>query len=307
MRIMSRAEAKMAGAKTYYTGKPCRHGHNEARRTVNGSCVVCSRKSRREYVARHSVEVRNYMAGWRQRNPDLIREYANRRNKDDQRRYSREYRIAHLQQCNEANRTYKIANPDKVKQWRITSQERNREKRISRQRRFNQENHGKVKAWRSTTWDRIRNDHNRLDSYRRKYREYYDQNSVAVRAYQADYSKKNPDKKRAWGQARLAREAAACGRGISVKGIQRLTEDQNGLCAYCRKPSKLTVDHVECLSGGGSHDVRNAVMACKSCNSMKKDAPLAVFLERLAERRPASSVEDIYQLLATEWRHHTEI
>jgi hypothetical protein len=42
-KIISRAEAKAQGLKTFYTGKPCPHGHI-AERLVAGKCVECNRE-----------------------------------------------------------------------------------------------------------------------------------------------------------------------------------------------------------------------------------------------------------------------
>lgn len=39
----SRAEAKSSGAKHYFTGKPCKHGHVDKRYTVDGQCAECAR------------------------------------------------------------------------------------------------------------------------------------------------------------------------------------------------------------------------------------------------------------------------
>lgn len=41
MNIISRAEAKAAGRKRYFTGKPCLHGHTVERQTTNGICIEC--------------------------------------------------------------------------------------------------------------------------------------------------------------------------------------------------------------------------------------------------------------------------
>lgn len=40
--LSKRAEAKAAGATTYFTGLPCKHGHIAKRCTANGSCITCS-------------------------------------------------------------------------------------------------------------------------------------------------------------------------------------------------------------------------------------------------------------------------
>lgn len=44
-------------------------------------------------------------------------------------------------------------------------------------------------------------------------------------------------------------------------------------CAWCEvefPPKDLTMDHVQPLSAGGVHALRNIVPACKSCNSFKR-------------------------------------
>lgn len=43
MDIISRAEARMRGCKTFYTGRPCGRAHLSPRRTDNGDCVMCQR------------------------------------------------------------------------------------------------------------------------------------------------------------------------------------------------------------------------------------------------------------------------
>ncbi|HAS8352695.1 TPA: hypothetical protein I7721_16515 [Vibrio vulnificus] len=41
MKILTRREAIAQGARRFYTGKPCRHGHDAERFTSNGACVEC--------------------------------------------------------------------------------------------------------------------------------------------------------------------------------------------------------------------------------------------------------------------------
>jgi 5-methylcytosine-specific restriction endonuclease McrA len=45
-------------------------------------------------------------------------------------------------------------------------------------------------------------------------------------------------------------------------------------CVYCgRKQKLLTMDHIQPLSQGGSHTLRNIVPACRPCNSRKNAGP----------------------------------
>ena len=41
MDIITRQEAKEQGLKTYYDGKPCKHGHTSVRYTTGQQCIAC--------------------------------------------------------------------------------------------------------------------------------------------------------------------------------------------------------------------------------------------------------------------------
>ena len=47
-------------------------------------------------------------------------------------------------------------------------------------------------------------------------------------------------------------------------------------CYYCKKKTKLTMDHVIPLSKGGLHTQENVVPACQACNSAKRDQILTL-------------------------------
>ena len=61
---MTRAEAKAAGEKYYFTGVPCIYGHVAPRQTANGGCTVCIniRKSQdnKQYRERHRDKLLEY-------------------------------------------------------------------------------------------------------------------------------------------------------------------------------------------------------------------------------------------------------
>lgn len=64
---------------------------------------------------------------------------------------------------------------------------------------------------------------------------------------------------------------------ISSNQIAELYRKQGGKCYYCdiyctkTKERKLTMDHVVPISRGGKHHIDNIRLACKSCNSKKRD------------------------------------
>jgi len=64
----SRKEAKIAGLRHFFTGRPCKNGHIANRFTANGVCVVCNNEYRtiaynrhKEYYARYSAEFNSRM------------------------------------------------------------------------------------------------------------------------------------------------------------------------------------------------------------------------------------------------------
>lgn len=50
----TRADARNSGAVTYFTGRPCKHGHVAARRTKDGRCRGCERAAGRSETARRA-------------------------------------------------------------------------------------------------------------------------------------------------------------------------------------------------------------------------------------------------------------
>lgn len=55
-------------------------------------------------------------------------------------------------------------------------------------------------------------------------------------------------------------------------------------CHIIPKPAKATIDHKTPLSKGGADNVRNLVLACKSCNDEKGNQDYLVFLAYSREK-----------------------
>ena len=56
--IISRKDAKKICLKRYFTGKPCEHGHLSERKTVNGSCVLCSARINKKSKSKNSEKIK---------------------------------------------------------------------------------------------------------------------------------------------------------------------------------------------------------------------------------------------------------
>jgi 5-methylcytosine-specific restriction endonuclease McrA len=96
--------------------------------------------------------------------------------------------------------------------------------------------------------------------------------------------------RRASGATKRARRRSAPGSGITRNHWAEIMADSLGICAYCGERRPLSLDHVDPLVRGGSHDPENAVAACKPCNSSKGATPLVLWLARGASKRATSPI-----------------
>lgn len=126
--VVLRAEAKSAGAKRYFTGKPCCRGHIVERLTVDGACLEC-----------HRIKMVRYYPGgtpapqikWRAANPEKVK--AGRRahyaaNKEKSNRCSREWAGANADRIRELMNLRYARNPIPA---RVASSKRRAMKRAS--------------------------------------------------------------------------------------------------------------------------------------------------------------------------------
>lgn len=107
--IVTRAEAKAAGAKRYFTGKPCSRGHVAERFVSIHSCVTC--------LNAHKVERRAAIRATAAPKPRADKKawaVANREKMNAWRRAWRTRNRAHFLAWQSA---YRKANPDKVRAW----------------------------------------------------------------------------------------------------------------------------------------------------------------------------------------------
>lgn len=127
----TRKEAMELGYKFYFTGKPCKNGHIEPRKTKRGKCLGCQRKNARENYQNHRNDKLEYAKQWRENNPEYAKEY-NKNHPECQRKWRENNREKH----NDGNRQWRENNPDYYKKY----YEENREKRLERSRKWSKEN-----------------------------------------------------------------------------------------------------------------------------------------------------------------------
>jgi hypothetical protein len=100
-KIISRSEAKAAGLKRYFTGKPCKYGHVTERQVSSGRCMRC----------------------------DVLKNAAS---PEENRQNAHAWRIANPKKCRENRRAWRKANPDKCKELDAANPEKRRERALAR-------------------------------------------------------------------------------------------------------------------------------------------------------------------------------
>lgn len=86
--------------------------------------------------------------------------------------------------------------------------------------------------------------------------------------YHKLYCKKHPKRISHLKARRYAREKGAVG-SHTLKEWEDLQIEFDNKCAFCRKKTKLTKDHIIPLSEGGTDYIENIQPLCRSCNSKK--------------------------------------
>ena len=124
-RIISRKDAIALGFVTYFTGKPCKHGHIAEKRVDNGRCVCCVKAYRADnkeaikaYRANNKEPIAEYHKTYYVDNKEAIKAYqAN--NKEIIAEYQKAYRADNK----EAIKAYRADNKEAIKAYRADNKE----------------------------------------------------------------------------------------------------------------------------------------------------------------------------------------
>lgn len=110
--IVTRAKAKQLGLKYYYTGKPCKRGHIDERRTTYGGCRQCEREDSNAWKAQNAEHCRQYKRRYSSVPENNQRENARRRANRDNNTRQREklYRERHYDAVRQWDRNWKAKN-----------------------------------------------------------------------------------------------------------------------------------------------------------------------------------------------------
>lgn len=104
--VVSRDDARAAGAKRYFTGEPCKNGHLSERSVTTARCLACESGRRRAAYEKDPEKTREYMRKYREEN--LERERARARL-----RYKK-----HADSVRASSRRWREENPERLRAQR---------------------------------------------------------------------------------------------------------------------------------------------------------------------------------------------
>ena len=148
--VVTRAEAKASGSSRYFSGKPCPHGHNADRYTINATCVVCFGERDRALKAKKADRELARKREWKTRNPEKVREQSRQwydKNRAKVAERKREWHLANTEIQREKLKAWRSENADAAR-----SQVRNRRARKASAEGFHTS--GDIAAIRAAQHDR---------------------------------------------------------------------------------------------------------------------------------------------------------
>lgn len=111
-RVISRQEAQNKGHSRYYTGKPCKRGHLDERRTSGGSCLSCEKITGQQWQKDNSKKVslktRKWQKANKQKHLDSVSDWI-KNNPEKRRANNRRWKKQNPEKIREANACYRAA------------------------------------------------------------------------------------------------------------------------------------------------------------------------------------------------------
>lgn len=151
MQIISRSEATQLNLNSYFTGKPCKHGHIAERRVSNGECRECSRVYNNSRYSNDPLKYRGHSAKYRLNNKDKAIDGCRRwvaNNPDKNKMSQMKYRENNKSKISDRERDYRANNKDKISATNKKWIENNRD-RVNENRRLRLKTNSRAKLSKS--------------------------------------------------------------------------------------------------------------------------------------------------------------
>lgn len=113
MEVISRKDALALGLKSYFTGKPCKHGHVSERQSTNGNCLECL-KIKKEQNPEYYREIKRKSAeAHKEANKARLQDYYNN-NKEKVKKRASDWKKSNKERSRENNRKWYRNNKTKA-------------------------------------------------------------------------------------------------------------------------------------------------------------------------------------------------
>lgn len=226
--------------------------------------------------------------------PNDRTEYRKKYYLKNRRRIRKNYRLfykKHRVRLNEAKRQYRLKNKAHVRLLDKKNRERNwvklraaekrwaaknKERLIRYRKKYAKKNIGRRKEY-LRNW--YFNNRERLIEQRRpRQLEWRKNNRGRIRANEALYRKNNRYVSSVKNNRRRALLSKKRTDNIDYIFLEFVSHFQGGICFYCGKVDRLTLDHILPLVRGGAHTFGNVVLCCITCNTKKGKKTLREFV-----------------------------
>ena len=179
---------------------------------------------------------------------------------------------------NAKNREYYRSNRRMVLSRQKAYADRHKDERRDYHKSYYEQNKGSVLA-KNANW-KMRN---RAD-YTKQQRIYTEQNRKAANERARRWARANPEKRKIAQLHANSLRRTRTKSGASSKDIARWLSRQPGTCYYCgcNCEGGMEIDHFYPLAKGGTHEISNLRVSCRSCNRRKHARDPHEFMASLA-------------------------
>lgn len=257
----SRAEAIAQGKSVYMRDDPCSHGHLAGRFVDGHKCVECNR-------IKCAERARKRLAN----NPEL--RIKKERHKEHRRvvaikKEKRAAKVASTRRAGSARKEAKIAGLNTYMSGRPCKHGHNAP-RYTQTGSCTECASIQAASPAKKAYD-LQYVAKNAERIRERTKRYQAKTSALRCAAARDWSRKNPEKRKAIAMAYKARRRAKVDAGDSTAEIFAWERQAPKVCHWCNAkcPAKYEVDHYVPLAKGGRHEVANLVIACPTCNRRK--------------------------------------
>jgi len=155
----------------------------------------------------------------------------------------------------------------------------NREARLGYLTEYREQNREKLRQYKRNPDKKRASDREyywaNVDRKRDQARQYYQIHKAAFVQRAMEWSKKNPEKAKAYTRVKALRRRGAPLDAISREYVSIISRD---VCVYCGSSGDIVIDHIHPISNGGTSEWTNLAPSCRSCNAAKTNKSLLSYL-----------------------------